>query len=125
MAQQAGTNYTQTCYECSRDNASVKIDNTNWINTFSEGIVLNRGDQVRLLGNFIQEGANSNEIEISTDQELNLSYSPFLMGNTLDTIDKSENGNLIDLAQIGDLAYSTDSFGIEPPMRNTEQQGLE
>tara|TARA_R110002074_G_scaffold35678_8_gene97414 strand:- start:216 stop:5141 length:4926 start_codon:yes stop_codon:yes gene_type:complete len=119
-----GTTYTQNVYECSRDSATIQIDNTHWINEFSEGIKLNKGDQVRLLGSFVQEGANSNEIEISEDQEVNISYSPYLLGNTLDTIDKSENGNLMDLAQIGDIPYSTDSYGIEPPMRNTSQKGI-
>ena len=49
--------------------------------------------------------------------------SPYLLGNTIDTIDKTANGNLLDLSQIGDIPYSTDSFGIEPPMRNTTQKG--
>ena len=120
-----GTTYTQTVYECSRDSAAIKVDNTHWINQFSEGIKLKKGDQVRLLGSFVQEGANSNEIEISEDQEVNISYSPYLLGNTIDTIDKSENGNLIDLSSIGDIPYSTDAYGIEPPMRNTDQQGIE
>ena len=120
-----GTTYTQNVYECSRDSATIQIDNTHWINEFSEGIKLNKGDQVRLLGSFVQEGANSNEIEISEDQEVNISYSPYLLGNTIDTIDKSENGNLIDLAQIGDIPYSTDAYGIEPPMRNTSQKGID
>ena len=118
-----GSTTTESVYECSRESASIQIDNTHWINQFSEGIKLNKGDQVRLLGSFIQEGANSNEIEIKTNQELNITYSPYLLGNTIDTIDKTKNGNLMDLSQIGDLAYSTDSFGIEPPMRNTTQKG--
>ena len=74
MSDPQGTTYTQTVYECSRDSASVKIDETNWINEFSDGIELKKGDQVRLLGSFVQEGANSNEIEISQDQEVNISY---------------------------------------------------
>ena len=118
-----GSTTTESVYECSRESAAITIDNTHWINQFSEGIKLNKGDQVRLLGSFIQEGANSNEIEISEDQELNITYSPYILGNTIDTIDKTKNGNLMDLSQIGDLAYSTDSFGIEPPMRNTTQKG--
>ncbi len=117
------TDYTQEAYECSIQTSSVRIDNTEWINEFSQGIKLKKGDQVRLLGSFIQEGSDSNEIEIEEDQEINISYSPYLLGNTIDTIDKTENGNLLDLSQIGDIAYSTDSFGIEPPMRNTTQKG--
>ena len=119
------TDYTQTAYECSIQNSSIKIDNTEWVNEFSEGIELKKGDQVRLLGSFIQEGSDQNEIEVETDQEVNISYSPYLLGNTLDTIDKSKNGNLCDLSQIGDIPYSTDSFGIEPPMRNTTQKGIQ
>ncbi len=117
------TDYTQEAYECSIQTSAIRIDNTEWINEFSQGIQLKKGDQVRLLGSFIQEGSDSNEIEVEEDQEINISYSPYLLGNTIDTIDKTENGNLIDLSQIGDLAYSTDSFGIEPPMRNTSQKG--
>ena len=108
-----GSTSTQTVYECSRQTASVQIDNTEWVNEFSEGIKLNRGDTVRLLGSFVQEGTDSSEIEVETDQEINISYSPFLKGSTMDTIDKSQNGNLMDLSQIGDIPYSTDSFGIE------------
>ena len=118
-----GSTTTESVYECSRESATIQLDNTHWINEFSEGIKLNKGDTVRLLGSFIQEGANSNEIEIETEQELNITYSPYLLGNTLDTIDKTQNGNLMDLSQIGDIAYSTDSYGIEPPMRNTTQKG--
>ena len=118
-----GTTYTSEVYECSKQSASVQIDNTEWINVFSEGIQLHKGDQVRLLGSFIHEGTDSNEIEVETDQEINISYSTYLKGATMDTIDKTENGNLMDLSQIGDIAYSTDSFGIEPPMRNTTQKG--
>tara|TARA_R110002020_G_scaffold319851_3_gene535904 strand:+ start:1095 stop:5996 length:4902 start_codon:yes stop_codon:yes gene_type:complete len=120
-----GTTYTQNVYECARDTATIQVDNTHWINSFSEGIKLKKGDQVRLLGSFVQEGANSNEIEIRENQEVNISYSPYLLGNTIDTIDKKENGNLVDLSTIGDIPYSTDAYGIEPPMRNTDQQGIE
>ena len=39
-------------YECSRGNAAVKITNNEWINEFSEGIKLEKGDQIKLLGRF-------------------------------------------------------------------------
>ena len=35
---QQGTTYTQNVYECARDSAVIKVDNTHWINEFSEGI---------------------------------------------------------------------------------------
>ena len=123
MSNPQGSTYTQTVYECSRQTAVVQVDNTEWINEFTEGIKLQRGDQVRLLGSFVHEGGDSNEIVIEDDQELNISYSTYIKGMTIDTIDKSENGNLMDISQIGDLPYSTDSFGIEPPCRNTTQKG--
>lgn len=116
-------NYHQQCYECSRQNASIKISNSEYINEFSDGIKLNKGDTVRLLGSFIQEGSDSNEIELDTDLELNISFNPYVLGNTIDTLDAKSTNNLLDLSQIGDVAYSTDSFGIEPPMRNTNQKG--
>ena len=61
MSNPEGSTYTQEVYECSRQTASVQIDNREWYNEFTEGIKLNRGDQVRLLGSFIQEGTDSNE----------------------------------------------------------------
>ena len=116
-------NFHQNVYECSRQNASIKISNSEYINEFSDGIKLNKGDTVRLLGSFIQEGSDSNEIELDTDLELNISFNPYVLGNTIDTLDAKSTNNLLDLSQIGDVAYSTDSFGIEPPMRNTNQKG--
>ena len=71
------TDYTQEAYECSIQTSAVRVDNTEWINEFSGGIKLKKGDQVRLLGSFIQEGSNSNEIEVEEDQEINISYSPY------------------------------------------------
>ena len=34
-------------YECSRNNASVKIDEAEWINEFSGGIEMNPGDTLQ------------------------------------------------------------------------------
>ena len=64
MSNPQGSTYTQTVYECSRQTAVVQVDNTEWINEFTEGIKLQRGDQVRLLGSFVHEGGDSNEIVI-------------------------------------------------------------
>ena len=97
-------------YECARNTSTIQIDNTEWVNEFSEGIKLNKGDSVRILGSFIHEGSSGDEIELQTDTELNIQYSPYLSLKTLATTD----GNLVDLARYGDLPYSTDAFGIEP-----------
>jgi hypothetical protein len=67
-----------------------------------------------LLGSFVHQGSDATEIEVERDMELNISYSPFLKADTIDTLDSTATGALQDLADICDLAYSTDSFGIEP-----------
>ncbi len=123
----SGTNYTQFSYECSRQNASINYgdDFSEWENNFSEGIELKKGDQVRLLGSFVHQGSTSEEIEVEQDMELNIAYSPFIVADTIDTLDTTAEGTLQDLSDIGDIAYSTDSFGIEPPCRVTTQNGVE
>ncbi len=100
-------------YECSKTNASVNIDNNEWINNFDQGIKLEKGDEVRLLGSFVNEQSSGDSIEITDDMVVNLQYSPYLKGQTFFTQDNGTD--LIDLGKIGDIAYSTDSFGIEPP----------
>tara|TARA_R110002153_G_scaffold161463_1_gene313889 strand:+ start:2724 stop:7433 length:4710 start_codon:yes stop_codon:yes gene_type:complete len=122
-----GTNYTQMSYECSRQNASITYgeDFSEWENEFKEGIQLKKGDQVRLLGSFVHQGSTSEEIEVEQNMELNIAYSPFIVADTIDTLDTTADGTLQDLSDIGDIAYSTDSFGIEPPCRVTTQNGVE
>tara|TARA_R110002153_G_scaffold146383_2_gene297683 strand:+ start:582 stop:5114 length:4533 start_codon:yes stop_codon:yes gene_type:complete len=100
-------------YECARNTASLKIDNTEWVNEFSEGIILNKGDQVRLLGSFVHEGSSGEEIELLNDTEININFSPFLQLNTLNSNDKN-NPTLVDLGRTADIPYSTDAFGVEP-----------
>ena len=114
-------------YECSRQSASVKSDTdfSSWTNEFSQGIELKKGDTVRLLGSFVHQGSTSEEIEVEQDMELNIAYSPFIVADTIDTLDTTADGTLQDLSDIGDIAYSTDSFGIEPPCRVTTQNGVE
>ena len=73
-------------YECARNSSTIQIDNTEWVNEFSEGIKLNKGDSVRILGSFIHEGSSGDEIELQTDTELNIQYSPYLSLKTLATI---------------------------------------
>lgn len=119
----SGTNYTQFSYECSRQSASVKseTDFSSWTNEFTEGIELKKGDTVRLLGSFVHQGSTAEEIEVENDMELNIAYSPFIMADTIDTLDSTADGTLQNIGDICDLAYGTDSFGIEPPVRNTTQ----
>ncbi len=118
-----GSNTTQMSYECSRQSSSVKseTDFSEWTNEFTEGIELKKGDTVRLLGSFVHQGSTSEEIEVENDMELNIAYSPFIMGDTIDTLDSTADGTLQNIGDICDLAYGTDSFGIEPPVRNTTQ----
>ena len=122
----SGPNFTQSSYECSRQNATITYgeDFSEWENEFKDGITLKKGDQVRLLGSFVHQGSDATEIEVERDMELNISYSPFLKADTIDTLDSTATGALQDLADICDLAYSTDSFGIEPPQRVTTQTGF-
>ena len=102
-------------YECARNTAAVKIDNSEWINDFSGGIKLNKGDNVRILGSFVHEGSSGEEIELTQNTEVNVAYSPYIIGATIGTSDP--NTNLIDLGMIADVPQSTDGFGIEPPAR--------
>jgi hypothetical protein len=123
----SGPNFTQSSYECSRQNASIIYgeDFSEWENEFKGGITLKKGDTVRLLGSFVHQGSTSEEIEVEQDMELNIAYSPFIVADTIDTLDTTADGTLQDLSDIGDIAYSTDSFGIEPPCRVTTQNGVE
>ena len=104
---------TSQAYEASIQNASIVISNSEWINEFKQGIQLKKGDSVRLLGSFINEQSNGEEIEVTDDMIFNLEYSPFIKGQTFFTADKRTD--LINLGKLGDIPYSTDSFGIEPP----------
>ena len=102
-------------FECARNTASVKLDNSEWINDFSSGIKLNKGDNVRILGSFVHEGSSGEEIELTDDTDCNVAYSPYIIGATVGTADPTKN--LIDIGMYGDIASSTDAFGIEPPVR--------
>ena len=104
---------TTKAYECSKQNASVNISNSEWINNFDQGIKLEKGDEVRLLGSFVNEASSGDNIEITDNMSVNIQYSPYIKAQTFFTADSSTD--LIDIGKIGDLAYSTDSYGIEPP----------
>ena len=106
--------YQEKSYECSIQNSSIKLSNAEWVNEFSDGIKLSKGDTVRLLGSFVHENSSGEEIQIDQDTSFNLSFNPYIKPTTYGTADK--NTNLMDLSNISDLAYSTDSFGIEPPL---------
>lgn len=109
-------NYNSFAYECARRNASVQLDDagTEWINEFESGIDLDIGDQVRVLGSFVNEASTGETIEIDSDNnEANVTFSPYIKGTTFSTSDASDD--LMKLGDYASIAYSTDSFGIEPP----------
>ena len=105
--------YQSEVFECARNTATVKIDNTEWINEFSGGIKLNKGDNVRILGSFIHEGSSGEEMEVAADVNVNVAFSPYIIGTTLGTQDPADN--LLTLGDYGEPALGTDAFGIEPP----------
>ena len=115
--------YQEKSYECSIQNSSIKLSNAEWVNEFSDGIKLSKGDTVRLLGSFVHENSSGEEIQIDQDTSFNLSFNPFIKPTTYGTADKTTN--LMDLSNISDLAYSTDAFGIEPPLWFTKDTVVE
>ena len=72
------TSYQSKVYECSRQNASVLLNDkgTEWINEFKEGIKLEKGDQIRILGSFVNEQAEGDEIERTDDMSINMIHTP-------------------------------------------------
>jgi hypothetical protein len=107
-------------YECSRANAQVKITNNEWINEFSEGIKLEKGDQVKLLGSFIQESGAGDQIEISQDEVATIGFTPYMKFESVKfTTPKTDGGESIQYQyRMGDIAEPvlwTDSLGVEPP----------
>ena len=64
-------------YECSSENASINISGNEWINEFSEGIDLKPGDTIRILGSFINEKGQGDQIEITDDNnKFTMEYMP-------------------------------------------------
>tara|TARA_R110000803_G_scaffold111260_1_gene179683 strand:+ start:2122 stop:6402 length:4281 start_codon:yes stop_codon:yes gene_type:complete len=109
-------------FECSRGNAQVKITNNEWINEFSEGIKIEKGDQVKLMGSFIQERGAGDQIEISKDEVATIGYTPYIKFESIKfTTPKSQGQvkkNVEYQFKMGDFSEPvmwTDSYGVEPP----------
>lgn len=108
-------------YECSRKNAQKQISNSEWINIFEDGIKLQRGDQVRLLGSFINEDGDAQDIQILEGSSVTLEYVPFVNADTVIFEDSTGSSHThlsefqMKLGNMAQPAYATDAFGIEPP----------
>tara|TARA_R110000787_G_scaffold6745_1_gene23409 strand:- start:465 stop:4577 length:4113 start_codon:yes stop_codon:yes gene_type:complete len=111
----------QMIYECSRKTAEKKVSNSEWINVWNDGIQLNRGDTVRLLGSFISEDGDSSDIQVLENTSFTMEHMPYI---NIDTVrfEDSISGTKTHVAQyqmrfgdIGSPAYSTSSYGEEPP----------
>ena len=107
--------YQSEAYECARNTSVVSVDESEWINEFSDGIQVRKGDNIRILGSFVHEGNSGEELEVVEDRSLNIQFSPYLDLNTFATNGGTED-NLINLASVSDIASSTDATGIEPPL---------
>ena len=106
-------------FECSRANATAKYSNSDWINQFSEGIELKRGDTIRVLGSFVEETNSDTNIVIDNDYKANLEFMPYitpLSFGSSDNIEAQESGFQSTLGAIGAPALATDALGTEPPM---------
>ncbi len=108
-----------TVYECSRQNASLKVSNSEWVNEWNDGIKLNKGDSVRLLGSFISEVGDGNDIAVSEDVKFTIDFKPYVNAETINfnsvTDEKIKGTFQMKLGDIAQPAYATDNFGIEPP----------
>lgn len=108
-------------YECSRKNAQIQISNSEWTNIFNEPIELEKGDTVRMLGSFISEAGDGNDISITEDLEFTLNWSPYINADTVkfdSTSGASHTPHAAYQMKLGDIAqpaYLTDNFGVEPP----------
>ena len=119
-------------YECSRGNATTKISNSEWINEWNEGIELKKGDTVRLLGSFVSEIGDGNDISIDNDVKFTMDFEPYINAETIkfpqtSTTTSSPGIGVFQMA-LGDIAqpaYYTDGFGTEPPYTTTDLQNQE
>ena len=112
-------------YECSRKNAQIQVGNSQWTNIFNEPIELQKGDTVRMLGSFISEAGEGNDISLDEDFEFTLNWSPYINADTVkfdSTSGAAHTPNASYQMKLGDIAqpcYFTDNFGIEPPYHPT------
>lgn len=106
-------------YECSRINASHTISNSEWINEWNEGIKLNKGDTVRLLGSFISELGDGNDVSVNEDTPITIEYNMYINADTVKFPGTTDTHHASDFQmKLGDIAqpaYATDNFGVEPP----------
>ena len=106
-------------YECSRTNASHKVSNSEWINEWNEGIKLEKGDTVRLLGSFISESGSGQDVSVNQDTKFTIDFYPYLNADTVTFPDATHAGftsnHQLQMGDIAQPAYMTDNFGIEPP----------
>ena len=103
-------------YDCSAQNASVKISNNQWINEFTDGISLEVGDTVKVLGSFIQEKGGGDTIEIPDDVSMNLGFMPYVTAETLKFhLSAAGEDTQLNLGMFAQPAYATDNLGVEPP----------
>lgn len=106
-------------YECSRRNASIQISNSEWVNEWNDGIKLNKGDTVRLLGSFISELGDGNDISVSKDTKFTMDFEPYINAETVKfegaKDEKLASSFQMRLGDIAQPAYATDNFGVEPP----------
>ena len=111
-------------FECSRKNASIQVSNSEWINEWNDGIKLNRGDTVRLLGSFISELGDGSDISIPEDVKFTMNFKPYLNAETVrfgQVTDGSIAGSFqMKLGDIAQPAYYTDNFGTEPPYTSND-----
>ena len=106
-------------YECSRTNATHQVSNSEWINEWNEGIKLEKGDTVRLLGSFISESGSGQDVSVNNDTKFTIDFYPYLNADTVSFPEATHAHFTSDFQlQMGDIsqpAYMTDNFGIEPP----------
>ena len=105
-------------YECSRETATVKISNNEWITEFPAGIQLEPGDSVRVLGSFIQEKGGGDEIEVDNDLSIMVEHSPYITAETI-TLHATDGTSTeqISLGQYAEPAFVVDNLGTEPMCR--------
>lgn len=116
-----------TIYECSRKNAVHKISNSEWVNEWNDGIKLNKGDSVRLLGSFISELGDGNDISIDEDTSFSMEYFMYINADTVRFPTSSDahfaSSYQLKLGDIAQPAYATDNFGTEPPYCSFNKNG--